>query len=360
VRLRLLFTLVGVAILILACGKKGPPIPPERRLPTAVRDLSVEVQGRQATLTWTNPKERADKTPLRDLSAIHIFRREEPPGVESRPAVGDGQRVIGFERIAVIELKKEGPEVRVEGRRGQFVDGSGLETGRRYAYVVTAVDADRRASPPSNRIAVNLLAAPMAPINVRAEAGDGRIRLAWQPHGRNEDGSPVVGPLGYHVFRTTSPDAPRGRPLSPEPLTNPEFLDLAVENETTYYYTVRAIHSEAGSQIQSRDSSVVAAKPEDTTPPAPPRNLVAVPTAGGVRLAWEPSPDADVGGYLVHRSTVAGRSYAPLLRSPQPGTTYVDSSVRRRETYFYVVTAVDRSPRANESVPSAEARATVP
>ncbi len=359
-RLRILFSLVGVAILILACGKKGPPIPPERRLPAAVQDLSVEVQGRQVTLTWTNPKERADKTPLRDLSAIYVFRREEPPGAEPRAAVGDGERVVGFERIAVIELKKEGPEVRVEGRRAQFVDGPGLETRRRYTYVVTAVDAERRASPPSNRVAVDLLAAPLAPTNVRAEAGDGRIRLAWQPPERNEDGSPIVGPLGYHVFRTTSSDALRGRPLTPEPLTNPEFLDLAVENETTYYYTVRAIHSKAGSQIQSQDSSVVAAKPEDTTPPSSPRNLVAVPTEGGVRLAWEPSPEADVAGYLIHRSTVAGRGYAPLFRRPQPGTTYVDSSVRRGETYFYVVTAVDRSPRANESVPSAEVRVTVP
>lgn len=359
-RWKILLGIVAVALVSAACGKKGPPIPPERRLPAAVADLSVEVQGRQVTLTWTNPRDRADKSPLRDLSAIYIFRREDAAGAESRPAVADGERVVGFERVGVVELKRESPEVRVEGRPGRFVDAEGLATGRRYTYVVTAVDQERRASPPSKRVMVNLSGAPLAPANVSAEAGDGRVRLAWQPPERNEDGSPVVGPLGYHVFRTTTPDAPRTRPLTPEPLTIPEHLDLAVENETTYYYTVRAIHSEAGSQVQSQDSLVVAAKPEDTTPPAAPRNLVAVPVPGGVRLAWEPSPEADVAGYLVHRSTVPGRGYAPLFRNPQPGTTYVDSSVRRGETYFYVVTAVDRSPRANESVPSAEVRVTVP
>ena len=359
-RWKILLGIIAVAFVIAACGKKGPPIPPERRLPAAVSDLSVEVQGRQVILTWTNPRDRADKSPLRDLSAIYIFRREEAPGVESRPAVGDGQRVVGFERIAVIELRKAGPEVRVEGRLGRFVDVEGLGVGRRYTYVVTAVDRERRASPPSNRVVVDLSAAPLAPANVSAEASDGRVRLTWQPPVRNEDGSPVVEPLRYHVFRTTTPDALRTRPLTTEPLTTPEYLDLAVENETTYYYTVRAIHSEAGSQVQSQDSLVVAAKPEDTTPPSPPRNLVAVPVAGGVRLAWEPSPDVDVAGYLVYRTTRAGGGYARLSPSPQPGTTFTDSQVRRGETYFYQVTAVDRSPRANESVPSAEVRVTIP
>jgi hypothetical protein len=355
----ILLGLIGVA-LAPGCGKKGPPILPERRLPAAVQDLSVEVQGRQVNLTWTNPKARADKTPLRDLSAIHVFRRADPVGLEARPAVADGEGVVGFDRIAVLGLQKEGPEVRVEGRRGQFLDEQGLVTGQRYTYVVTGVDAQRRASPPSNRVSVNLLAAPRAPLDLRAEAGDGRIRLAWQAPNRSEDGSPLVGSLRYHVFRTSLPDAPRARPLTPEPLASTEFLDLGVENETVYYYTVRAILVEAGSRIQSQDSPVVAAKPEDTTPPGPPRNLVAVPAQGAVRLAWESSPDADVAGYLVHRSTVSGRSYARLTQTPQPGTTFVDPGVRRGATYFYVVTAVDRSPRANQSVPSAEARVTVP
>ena len=354
-----LLWVMGLAVVVSGCGKKGPPIPPERQLPAAVQDLSIEVQGRQVTLTWTNPRQRADKTPLRNLTAIHIFRRGEAPGPEPRSAVGDGDGVVGFDRIAVLELKKEGPEVRVEGRRGQFVDAQGLVTGSRYTYVVTAMDAERRASPPSNRVSVSLLAAPQAPQNLRAEAGDGRVRLAWQPPSRNEDGSPLVGPLRYHVFRSTTPDAP-GRPLTPEPLAAPEFLDLSVENETRYYYSVRAILGEARSQIQSQDSLIVAAQPEDTTPPGPPRNLVAVPAPGTVRLAWERSPDADVLGYLVHRSTVSGRGYARLTTAPQPGTTFVDATARRGEIYFYIVTAVDRSPRANESVPSAEARVTIP
>jgi fibronectin type 3 domain-containing protein len=71
-------------------------------------------------------------------------------------------------------------------------------------------------------------------------------------------------------------------------------------------------------------------------------------------------PDADVAGYRVYRSTTAGRGHTPLTSVPQAATTYVDTDVRPGQTYYYVVTAVDRAKRANESVPSSEVSATLP
>ena len=71
-------------------------------------------------------------------------------------------------------------------------------------------------------------------------------------------------------------------------------------------------------------------------------------------------PDADLAGYRVYRSTTAGRGHTPVTPVLQTGTTYVDTDVRPGQTYFYIVTAVDRAKRANESVPSAEVSATVP
>jgi fibronectin type 3 domain-containing protein len=105
---------------------------------------------------------------------------------------------------------------------------------------------------------------------------------------------------------------------------------------------------------------VATATPEDATPPAQPRGLVAVLAGPTVRLAWEAVPDADLAGYLVYRSSTAGRGHTRLIAAPQGATTYVDSDVRPGQTYFYVVTAVDRSKRANESVPSQEVSAALP
>jgi fibronectin type 3 domain-containing protein len=105
---------------------------------------------------------------------------------------------------------------------------------------------------------------------------------------------------------------------------------------------------------------VATATPEDATPPAQPRGLVAVLAGATVRLAWQAVPDPDVAGYIIYRSTTAGRGHVRLTGTPQASTTYVDADVQPGQTYFYVVTAVDRAKRANESVPSPEVSATLP
>jgi fibronectin type 3 domain-containing protein len=107
-------------------------------------------------------------------------------------------------------------------------------------------------------------------------------------------------------------------------------------------------------------SEQIAARPEDATAPAQPRGLVAVVAGATIRLAWEAVPDADVAGYRVYRSTTAGRGHQAITPALVSSTTFVDTDVRRGQTYFYTVTAVDRARRANESVPSGEASATLP
>jgi fibronectin type 3 domain-containing protein len=79
-----------------------------------------------------------------------------------------------------------------------------------------------------------------------------------------------------------------------------------------------------------------------------------------VRLAWEGVGDPDLAGYRVYRSETAGRGHQPVTTGLQTSTTFVDTAVRPGQTYYYVVTAVDRARRANESVPSSEVSATVP
>ena len=107
-------------------------------------------------------------------------------------------------------------------------------------------------------------------------------------------------------------------------------------------------------------TAAVPATPEDTTAPAQPRGLVAVVAGGTVRLAWEAVRDADLAGYLVYRSGTSGRGYEKLTPAPLPGTTFVDAQARPGQTYYYVVTAVDRARRANESTPSEEAAVRMP
>lgn len=354
--MRRALVLLLVVLALVACGRRGPNVAPERRLPAAVQDLAASVEGPAAVLTWTLPTRRADGSPLKDLARVEVFRREETGEAPPRPAILAGRGVPGFERVAAVALAAPAP-ARVQGGRVTLTDAEGVQFGRRYTYVVVSVDARGRVSPPSNRATVTLVAAPRPPEGLQAVAGDRQVRLAWRPPATLEDGSPVTGPLYYQVFRSESPGEPPARSLTPEPLTAPTFTDLTVRNETTYVYAVRALLGPQGPA--SEPSAAVQATPEDLTPPAAPRDLVAVAGPGAILLAWEAVADPDLAGYHVYRSTVSGRGYERLTPAPQPQTTYQDATAAKGRTYYYVVTAVDRSRRANESVPSSEASATV-
>lgn len=357
--------ILALPVALTACGKKGPPVEPERRLPASVQDLAAAVVGDGVRLSWTLPRLRVDRSPLKDLRRVEVYRREEMGQAEPpRPAIltfgglfGGPSAVAGFDRVANILLAQPAP-AELAGSQVTYTDAQGLAFGRRYTYVVVAVDDQGRPSPPSNRVAVAMVAPPRPPGALTAQAGDREVRLSWNPPESREDGSPVEGRLLYNVFRGTAPDARPARPLNPEPLASPSYVDLGLQNDATYYYAVRALSGPGGPA--SRSSEVASATPEDRTPPAQPRGLVAVVAATTVRLAWEGVTDPDLAGYRIYRSITPGRGYQPLTPTPQSATTYVDADVRSGQTYYYVVTAVDRSRRANESVPSPEASAALP
>ncbi len=353
----------AVAFLLLlvvaaGCGKVGPPVAPERRIPIAVSDLSAVVEGPAVVLTWSNPGTRADGTRMRDLTTVRVHRREDAGDGEPKPALLSWGKVVGYDEIAAIRLAEPAPAT-IERSRVTWVDREKLTPGRRYVYVLTAVDSIGRSSPPSPRLVVNFLAAPRPPDGLTATAGEGEVRLAWAAPAFLVDGSPAPATLGYEVLR--APNATGGfAPVTPEPIAARDFTDRGLANGQTYYYALRAVRTEAGGRARSTLSAVAAATPVDLTPPAAPANLVAVPSETAVRLAWNASPEEDVAGYVVYRAEAPGTAYVRLTPTPITTTTYIDRTVERGKTYSYAVTAVDRAIRPNESARSQPVRATVP
>ncbi|MEK7364788.1 MAG: fibronectin type III domain-containing protein [candidate division NC10 bacterium] len=347
-----------VALTLLGCGKKGPPVAPERRIPVAVSDLSAVVEGPAVVLTWSNPGTRADGTRLKDLTTIRIYRREDAGDGEPKPAMLSWGKVVGYDEIAAIRLAEPDPAT-VEGPRATWADREKLTVGRRYVYVRTAMDSIGRSSPPSPRVVVNFLAAPRPPDGLTATAGEGEARLAWAAPAHLVDGSPAPPTLGYEVLRAPSAAGPFA-PGAPEAIAARDFTDRGLTNGQTYYYAVRAVRTEPGGRARSTLSAVAGATPVDLTPPSPPGSLVAVPAETAVRLAWNASPEEDVAGYLVYRAEAPGTAYVRLTPASITTTTYIDRTVERGKTYSYVVTAVDRAIRPNESARSQPAGATVP
>ena len=348
--------LVGAGLLLVACGKPGSPLPPERVAPQPVANLTGVVADRAVEVSWAIPTRRVDNARLRDLVALHLFRAEDDGSGDPKPALLVSRGVAGYAEIATVRVEDPAPAV-VAGSRMTFVDRTRLTPGRRYTYVVLAEDARGHVSRPSPRLSVTLIAVPSAPTAVQAEPGDREVRLAWQAPTRLQDGAGVVEPLAYEILRAPVPDAPTVA-VATTPAGATGFVDRNLDNERAYAYVVRALRTALATLARGEASERVTATPVDTTPPGPPTELVAIPSEGAVRLVWVPSEDTDVARYIVYR----GRERAGLVRvgsTAAPGTTFIDREVPAGR-WRYAVSAQDTSSRANESARSADMTVTVP
>jgi hypothetical protein len=68
----LLLVLVGSSFLWIGCGKKGPPRPPRRPLPPAVKDLEYSLRNDIVELRWTVPG--AASSSNSSPAAVKVFR----------------------------------------------------------------------------------------------------------------------------------------------------------------------------------------------------------------------------------------------------------------------------------------------
>ncbi|MCI0371365.1 MAG: fibronectin type III domain-containing protein [candidate division NC10 bacterium] len=332
-----------LGLLLPACGRKGPPVPPRPAVPAAIA-LSAAAEGRTVLLRWARPTRNADGSPLIGLNHFVLLRAAEPlPG---GPA----------EAASPLRLLDAVPAVRpenatVEGETYRYVDGvqEPLVFGVRYTYRIAAV-TDRGISGPPIAAVVEVLPPPAPPRALRAEAGEGVVTLAWQAPPAGE--APSVS--AYHVYRE-EPGGPGPVRVTRFPVQGTRYVDLNVQNERPYRYTVRAVAGEGPGARESEPAGPAEAVPEDRTPPAPPRGLTALREGDAIRLRWAVSPEPDLLGYRVYRRTLPDGRQVLLTAEPVPEPEYQDRPPPG--PVAYTVTAVDRSRRRNESAASAEVRA---
>jgi hypothetical protein len=135
-------TLAGLSFLWISCGKKGPPRPPQRRSPPAVKDLSYVVDNRIVELSWT--VEGADDRSVSVPVGYKVFRSKlsaAESNCEKCP--------IRFEEIADVPVQMKRSE-KSKPTRLRFTEV--LEPGYRYIYKVIAYDKEGESSADSNII----------------------------------------------------------------------------------------------------------------------------------------------------------------------------------------------------------------
>jgi predicted small lipoprotein YifL len=346
---RRLLALALVAVPLAACGKKGPPVAPERRLPAAPVAMHGAVDDQSIVVSWTAPGTRVDGSRLRSIALYKVYRREEAANGPTRSAMLSSGHIVGYDEVATIRPGTPGLAT-IQGSSVTWVDRSGLSFGRRYAYVTLAEDELGRTSAPSQRLIIPFVAAPRAPRDLRAVPGDHRISLAWQAPAELVDGSATTGELRYLVLRGGAAGALA--PITPHPIAGTTFTDTGVDNDTDYRYAVRAVRVEVEVTATGGPSAIITVAAADTTPPSSPGNLVALPSADAVRLAWNPSPEVDVAAYAVYRAGESGEFLRIRTILATTGTVYTDRDVRAGARYRYAVTAIDNARRPNESARS--------
>ncbi|MGD0217959.1 MAG: hypothetical protein ABSC45_10690 [Desulfobaccales bacterium] len=344
----LLSCVLALTIMCGGCGKKLAPFAPDQLVPRPVREFRLSQEGDSLVLSWLLPKVNLLGQPLTQVQGCRVYRCEVS-GVSPEAACP-----LNFVRYADIDLAYP-QQGEVRGEAFIFQDRE-LVPDHRYFYRVAAYDQDGYLgswSPTLSRVWGWL---PRPPLDLQAVLGDRVVALRWSPVSQLTNGSPARDLTGYLIYRREGSGA--WSQISPEPVSQTAFQDVAVKNEVEYTYKVLAVRRLGGELLASADSPLVSARPEKLTPPPPLSGLLAVPTSQGVELRWQTSPAPDVAGYRLYRRS-PGEARAGLL-APELLTKpyFVDSGVQRGQTYYYYVTAVDNSPRANESLPSEEAEIT--
>jgi hypothetical protein len=338
----LLFSLMGLLLLAAGCGKKMTPYAPDQVLPAPVRDFHLAQDGDALLLTWRLPQENLLGQPLTQIQGCQVYR------AALRGVAPAALMASDFALYADIDLAypKQGE---VHGEAMLFKDRD-LRPEHRYYYRVAAYGPDGHLGGWSRTLSHAWGWLPRAPERLKAVPGDKIVSLGWSPVTKLQNGAPLRDLAGYLVYRLSG----KGPwiQVTPAPVRQDKFQDVAVLNYVDYTYKVVAVRRVDGDLLASLGSPTQRATPEKTTPPPPVLNVLAVPTDEGVALRWEPSPVPDLAGYRIYRRQMGEAQYRRLNTELVKKPYLVDSQVKRGVTYYYYVTAVDDTPRANESLPS--------
>lgn len=228
-------------------------------------------------------------------------------------------------------------------------DGFESEAGYiyRYNYKIKLINENDDYSPLSNVATLLFKLPPSPPTELGFQRKGNSISLFWEPPINLCNGLPYEGKLLFNVYRRSENAAFIPLPLNPVPLTTFSYTIDFLELDQTYFFTVRTVL--ISPYRESELALPLEVKLQDVEPPQVPRDLVALQSMRLVSLLWIEVKDKDLAGYNIYRKTGEKEEWKLLNEKPHPSNTYVDRTVSMDKTYFYAVTAVDRSPQANES-----------
>jgi hypothetical protein len=388
---------VALLLLLPACGKRGDPLPPLRKVPAPITGFLLAQRGDKLEIRYTTPRASVDGVRLGEMT------------VEAVRLDGDG------------DLNKAGKKTKRRTRPGEeVVVQEPLPAPGTVVHVALRAIAGGDATPRTPVAVLTVLAPFDTPNGLTATLLPDGVALAWKgalptpaptpspspspsPLARALPGSPSPLPVapgppaspapgawpappsppvsapgtapgaaapparpmpvtsptpvpfrgGFSVYRRAENGA-FAAPLTGKPIETNTLLDAGAPLGTRWCYVVRGV---AGLEplIESAPSDEACADVKDIFPPAPPGGLAALVRGPGVEIAWSPSPEADLAGYRLWRST-GTEPPERLAELPAGELQFVDKTVRTGSIYRYYLTAFDTAGNESKPSPTVEAR----
>lgn len=384
-----------LAVLSVVCGKKGPPLPPLVRVPSAPVDVKAERRGQAVDVQFAVPAANTDGSRPANLQRIEIYALNGPQMASEAEVLKAGTRVGAVDVKAPRDpndtVDPDEPDSDV-----QELEGPGLDQGATArvrdllseaavdgrattrTYVSVGITTRGRRGPVSKPTAVPLGDPPGAPPQPSISYDETSITVTWAPLAAPppaEGAEPVS--VAYHVYdaspvpsgsaasgpvggQATASSRANERPgarsadgqprrLTDGPLEQPTYTDNRIEWHAERCYVVRGVRKYGELAVEGDASPARCTTLEDTFAPAAPIGVTAVASEGSVNLIWTPNSERDLAGYRVLRATLPSTELTLVTPTLITESSFTDA-VRAGARYAYAVQAVDTA--GNASRPS--------
>ncbi|NIO48910.1 MAG: hypothetical protein GTN73_05665 [Candidatus Aminicenantes bacterium] len=337
------------------CGKKGPILPPVKKIPQKVEVFEIAQRGKKLILEWENPEAYTDGSSLSNIAEIEIWLIEQERKNAEKGSGGDNKVTLAeFERIArlVVSIKKERFSAYqttrgdTPGKFRYFYELKGKDfTRKNFIFGIRVKDRKKRKSAFSDLLLIVPEIISLPPAGIKATVFKDRIEITWNPPEKNIDQSSPAHFKGYNVYRLG--EAGPAHRLNSQLVKERKYSDKDFLLGEVYRYFLRAVVSDSPTLSESDDSEVLEVLAKDTFAPAVPSGLVSIATEDFISVSWDANLEKDLAGYRVWRKMEGEKEYIPLTPLPIQENAFNDTNVERNKRYYYAVSALDKS--GNES-----------
>lgn len=333
--------MICAVFISLSCGKRKPPQPPIEKVVQRT-EITGTQQGNVIVLSWVLPAQNADIGSILNLSRADVYRLAEP--LNSPLSLSEEEFAARSTLISSVPISDS------DFQKSELNFTDTLEFGGRNVrlrYAIRFVNASGQKAAFSNFLLIEPTAKVAgSPVSLGGKVLEESIELDWTSPAENVDGSKPANIIGFNVYRIDG-EVSAAKILNKNPVSGNNFTDRTFSFGTDYRYFVRTVSLGSNSQpFESLNSTTITIKPRDIFPPSAPNSITIAAAPNYLSLFFAVNSEKDVVGYQIYRSNDPQQPFSKwklLTNNLLTTNTFQDTNVEPGKTYYYYLTAIDRS-----------------